>query len=302
MDNYSQKSFTLIELLVVIAIVGILAGIIIVSIAGTTDSARIAKAKVFANSMRDSMGNNIVSEWKFDGSGVADGATATADYAKDTWGSDDGTINGNPLVRSGSSCVYGSCLSFDGTDDYIENNFSISGIMTISLWFKTASTTRGMLISKLSQVSTNMGFYIDINNTAGIIRYVSYDNSGTSRSVASPKPLADNTWHHLVIVYDGTNNTMYIDGTKQVSGVAIVPGQSVLSFRIGSSWNTGTYMYNGMLDDIRFYNSALSSMQINSIYTAGLKELFASKQITEDDYSQRLAKVNNFCLTDKKYE
>ena len=73
MNNNSKKGFTLIELLVVIAIVGILAGIIIVSMTSATDSAIMAKAKVFSNSMRDSMSSSIVSEWKFDGTGVADG-------------------------------------------------------------------------------------------------------------------------------------------------------------------------------------------------------------------------------------
>ena len=61
--NMNKKGFTLIELLIVIAIVVVLAGIVVVSLSGNTDSAKDAAAKanvrstatlyseVFANSL-----------------------------------------------------------------------------------------------------------------------------------------------------------------------------------------------------------------------------------------------------------
>jgi type II secretion system protein G len=51
MNSYSQKGFTLIELLVVIAIVGILAGIIIVSMSGATGNANDARRKSDINNI-----------------------------------------------------------------------------------------------------------------------------------------------------------------------------------------------------------------------------------------------------------
>ncbi|MFA5080863.1 MAG: prepilin-type N-terminal cleavage/methylation domain-containing protein, partial [Candidatus Paceibacterota bacterium] len=54
MKNYS-KSFTLIELLVVIAIIGILAGILIVSMSNATNSANDAKRKADLNQIVKSL-------------------------------------------------------------------------------------------------------------------------------------------------------------------------------------------------------------------------------------------------------
>ena len=71
-----EYAFTLIELLVVIAIIGILSGLIITTMSGATESARIAKLKVYSNSVRNTLGANLVSEWKFDNSN-----------ANDSWGS-----------------------------------------------------------------------------------------------------------------------------------------------------------------------------------------------------------------------
>ena len=153
-----QIGFTLIELLVVIAIIGILSGLIITTMSGATESARIAKLKVYSNSVRDTLGANLVSEWKFDGSGKLDGETASAVYVKDTWGNNTGTISGTPKVYSGSSCVSGSCLNFNGSTDFIDYgdptdnslDFGVGVSFTISAWMKRndLSTHHGIVIAK----------------------------------------------------------------------------------------------------------------------------------------------------------
>ena len=79
-----SKSFTLIEILVVIVIIGILSAFIIVSMVGVSDKARIAKSQAFANSLRNSLLINLVSEWKLnDGSGTT---------ASDSWSANTGTL------------------------------------------------------------------------------------------------------------------------------------------------------------------------------------------------------------------
>jgi prepilin-type N-terminal cleavage/methylation domain-containing protein len=63
MNKLLRQAFTLIELLVVIAIIGILSGLIVVSMSGVTQKANIAKAQVFSNSLRNSLMLIIVGEW-----------------------------------------------------------------------------------------------------------------------------------------------------------------------------------------------------------------------------------------------
>ena len=67
-----NKSFTLIELLVVIVIIGILAGVIMISTSFSIDQANITKGKVFANSLRNSLITNLVSEWNLEGPTLTD--------------------------------------------------------------------------------------------------------------------------------------------------------------------------------------------------------------------------------------
>ncbi len=141
---FRTTAFTLIELLVVIAIIGILSGLIITTMSGATESARIAKLKVYSNSVRDILGANMVSEWKLDQVNVP-----AANQTPDSWGSNAGTLNGPsgaqnlPQLQSSASCISGGCFSFDGTDDYVDCEGGTSldfgtGDFSVFTWMKNS--------------------------------------------------------------------------------------------------------------------------------------------------------------------
>ena len=82
-----HKSFTIIELLVVIAIIGLLASVVLVSMSGVREKARIANALEFSQSVDFALGAYAVGWWDFDeGSGAMAGDKS--EY------SNNGTING----------------------------------------------------------------------------------------------------------------------------------------------------------------------------------------------------------------
>ncbi|MFA5013810.1 MAG: type II secretion system protein, partial [Candidatus Paceibacterota bacterium] len=149
-----QFAFTLIELLVVIAIIGILSALIVVGMNSTTQKATIAKAQVFANSLRNSLMSDLISEWKLDAKSVSGPPYTTTD----TWGTNTGTLMDvdNACSFSGTlkcpqlatNCPSGNCFSFDGIDDYVDlgagaNTDLRNTSFTFSAFIKTSTANSG---------------------------------------------------------------------------------------------------------------------------------------------------------------
>jgi len=286
------KSFTLIELLVVIVIIGILAGVIIVSTSSSIGKANIAKVKVFENSVLNELGANMVSRWKLD---EIIGTTTTPD----AWGNNTGTLGDGvtastyPTLKEESECVTGKCMYFDGVNDYImiENQIDDKNIYekTISVWLNVSDfgTTAGNYISK--QASGHEPYRIEINNTT-IYFWYSID-SLTRYSVGTQMLISKNQWTNLLCVFN--NGTVYFYKNGELMGHNVGDGSfirsSVGTLFIGARRNDSIEsFFNGFMDDVRIYNTALSSAQIKKQYVAGLDSLLSIGNISKEEYDQRI--------------
>lgn len=78
-----------------------------------------------------------------------------------------------------------------------------------------------------------------------------------------------NEWSHVVVVWSGSAATLYVNGTL-ASSTNIGAGGYVVntteSFRVGALIG-GASPFVGFLDDVAFYNTALSATQISNHYT-----------------------------------
>jgi hypothetical protein len=210
-----------------------------------------------------------VAHWKFD---EGSGSTAYDSTNNDN----DGTLYGEMATSTSPNSgwttgKHGSALSFDGVDDYVEigDQSILEGMdtLTIEAWIKRSDTSTGeqYIINKwtssyyMAVVSNKVRIYI----TAGGIEY---------GPVTSVTTFSDGMWHHIVLHYDGSNLSLFVDGKKEnsmsVNG-SVGTGSSLV--RIGArSWSPGTTNFNGLIDDVRIYNYARSPEQIMRDYNAGL--------------------------------
>ncbi|MFA5249045.1 MAG: LamG-like jellyroll fold domain-containing protein [Candidatus Paceibacterota bacterium] len=285
-DFTRRSGFTLIELLVVIAIVGILAGMVVVNMSGATESARIAKLKVYSSSIRSSLMGNRVSEWKFD-EGLG---TSTAD----TVGVNSGTLIGGPTWKFGSDCVSGGCLSFDGTDDYVRGgndaNLNITDAITIEAWVngsRDPGWSKGWIGVVYKKLYTSPPWALRQGDTS---MYFTVSDAGGYLIDISAAPVFDDTWKHVVGTYDGTVGKIYVNGilksSASHSGTMLAASGDYVY--IGSPTK-----YKGLIDEVRVYSAALPSSAIREQYVAGLDKLLAGGQIAQEEYQQRIAELNS---------
>jgi len=189
-----------------------------------------------------------------------------------------------------SFCKFGNCLTFDGTNDYVNLNSIISTIQdqttgSISLWFNSRTQPTGgdeALFACTDSGDANSVLQIVLNNGDDKILIKSTELSANiiSWTVDARK---DNQWIHFVFTNGPNGNEMYVNGTN-VDGTYIAGSSStntwfdntlnIDSCEFGSrviSSTRGVY-FDGGLDDIRIYNRVLDISEINQIYQTGINQ------------------------------
>jgi len=291
-----SKSFTLIELLVVIVIIGILAGVIMISTSSSIDKASRAKAITFSASVQESLLSNLVSEWTFNEGDAGYNRSATNNDVKDTWGSNNATVSGPPQLKGGSDCVFGKCLSFNGSTNYVDcgnkSSLEFEKNLTISFWvYRNEETGSSQaFISKLylnDSLSPWASYTVsyDRSNNNKLEFFLGFTDNSYVQNFVSDYPLSLYTWYNIVVTYDGYAK-VYINGENKYKSDFINK-----SLKYSSSDNvflgkSKTIFFNGSIDDVRFYNAALSSTQIKQNYIAGLNSMLANGNILKEEYSQ----------------
>ena len=166
-------------------------------------------------------------------------------------------------------------VSLDGTDDFIDVgtvsdlNGSISSV-TISAWFNV-SAFGDAVISGGSSGSDR--FYMQIYNST-TIRY----GSGLGFDDFIVPTLSTGTWYHVALVHNGTSAALYLNNSQSSSGSQVVESPTAnygSSLKIGSYFSGSNY-FQGLLDEVAVFDSALSASNITSIYNSGVPSNISS--------------------------
>jgi len=166
-------------------------------------------------------------------------------------------------------------LNFNGTSDNIVidshadfNNSTFS----FCAWLKHTSAAGNWdrVLSKKSTYSATNGYEITLNNTADSTLWVS-GSSGSFATSALQFNWTDQLWHHIVVVYIGSTLRIYADGVnKTYSGSIASVVSNTQPLKLGPNVDDANTYWRGAMDDIRYYNIALSQSQVTSIYNNGL--------------------------------
>jgi Glycosyl hydrolases family 18/Concanavalin A-like lectin/glucanases superfamily/Putative Ig domain len=208
--------------------------------------------------------------WKFDGSGST---------AADSSGNGiTANLFNTPSWLTGASCVAGSCLSFNGANQYgsVALNLSDTSAVTLSFWMNWTAYANDDRLALEFTPNFNYaatGFMVDPNSSAngGGQFEVGLQGDGGYNQVLFARPTPG--WHHYAFVFNkgaaaGSEVTPYVDGvavpyTKTTNSENTNNfGSDTLFFmsRAGS-----TLFGNGVLDEFQVYKQPLSASQILSL-------------------------------------
>lgn len=202
----------------------------------------------------------------------------TAAIAFDIAGNHDASVINDPAIVSGQ---IDEGLDFDGSSDYLQvPSFDVVGTgITMMAWFnaETISTQDGRFISKANGTSASDAFWQLSTTDVGSERYLRMriKAGGTTTTLAAPSEnLQPGQWYFAAATYSAITGHMwlYLNGEPVAHdphgvGGALDNDDSV-AIAIGANGSAERY-FDGILDDVRLYDRALSPDEIQALYLEG---------------------------------
>lgn len=218
--------------------------------------------------------------WSFNGQDVS-GTTA---YDRSGAGNN-GTITNSPAVKGGR---VGQALDFfpngSDTDAYITMDDPASGILdfgsgdfSLGFWMKgrgynSQGSGVNIPVGKKNINSPNSAGYSFMYASDNILAFVVGNGTTDFSAVQSVATANDNQWHHYVGVRSGGSIALYVDGVMITTTTSVSGSTSNGdSFSVGSSpvgSDPDLRNVDGLIDEVRVYNRALSAGEIKAQYDA----------------------------------
>ncbi len=242
-----------------------------------------------------------ISYWKLDET-VA-GVPGVADAYEDVVNAPNGNNGQVPLAKTAPAPNpagrVGGAQDFDGVDNAIDVpdpmddsfDFALTDSFTIECWMKSAKVfvdgdiLPHVIVGRDDFFTSGMQWWLGMEQfggttTPGNVTFYLRDTDGKDQTLvpAVAVPINDDKWYHLVGIYDGTNDAVYL----YVNGVKVAEKLTPTGFTgdfvaaAGADLNlgwldiVGEYHYEGALDEVALYNRALTPTEIDQHYDDGL--------------------------------
>lgn len=163
-------------------------------------------------------------------------------------------------------------LSFDGTDDYIkvaqhvDFTTDLEDALTFETWIRPNKITGNMNVAGVwNNGGGGKNSFLLGQQGASLYFYVSPDGSSNQYYAGAVNSVVTNEWIHVAGTFDGDSVRIYINGEKQGTGYVgkdIYNGSDLGAFQIGKTQAFFGPVYDGLIDEVRIWNTTLSQQDI----------------------------------------
>lgn len=169
------------------------------------------------------------------------------------------------------TCGYGVFIGNQNQYVDIPHNqqLSFSERLTVSAWVYPVSRPTGDGLHTIVAKDDNYEFHLD---SQGRVYWYWATSNNNANSLRTTQSIPLNTWSHITIRYDRNLS----DNQRQriyINGVAVASNNdsralktNTLNLEIGRDFNFDSRSFNGRIDEVTIYSSALTDEQILSLY------------------------------------
>jgi hypothetical protein len=166
----------------------------------------------------------------------------------------------------------GGGMHFDGTDDYItiaDNallDLPSAGSVVVSFNCRSQGGAESVLNKGAYTTSRFNQYFMDWKWGDVTHMEIVVGDGSTSQSVATGASLTVDTDYQVIGTWDGTNLTIYVNGKYSNSAAQTVTPYDDGGPMCFGSLDASSYRFDGIIDEIRIYNRALSAFDVEQLY------------------------------------
>ena len=198
------------------------------------------------------------------------------------------------------SCALDADLNFDGTNDYVSVNTgsnSLSAPFTVEAWVNPGNASNTMTILSARSPSDE-GFDFKVKGGNTIHADIGNGSTWITTSADATYAYAVGQWVHIAYVVTNVGYSIYANGNKVGSGT--FSGSPLLfnsshALSIGSVAGSSEF-FNGNIDEVRIWNSALCQGVIQNNMNAEL-QLPQTGLVAYYKFNEGMVGPNNFTVT-----
>ena len=211
-----------------------------------------------------------------------------------SWTDDSGS--GKTATLEGGTAAINTAnnaIVLNGSTSWTFPDVGISSVYTASVWIKPTNMSSSTwaadncILTQIFNVSTGerkvpLSLCVQgtsTSTTAGIVaRFWNpslYQNTVTN--------ISNNTWVNIIITWDGTNMTTYLNGTQAATSVlasSTTNGRTV--WRIGRRWDSANYI-TGEVAEVSLYATPMTPEQVTAVYNRSLNDITPAAPATITD-------------------
>ena len=196
------------------------------------------------------------------------GGGSYPDYSKEQNDGSQSTVTNRPTWSSGS-------YDFDGVSEYIDcgndASLDVTGDYSIACWIRVPTDiTKNEVIAGRNNDGGNDGFMLRVLVAGDIAQFLHILPGKGFNGIYSLAAVDDGEWHCLIGIFEeGVGSEFFIDDVSQGTDATVTTAITAYTpdFRVGAQdYEIVPRHYTGEIDDVRLYNIALTSNQVNQIY------------------------------------
>jgi hypothetical protein len=187
-----------------------------------------------------------------------------------------GTVNGAQLVNDRFSHP-NSAYAFDGVTGSIvvpnDPGLNFQNSISVNFWMKVGATYAGREQYPISHGNWENRWKFSISPGSSKIRWTVKNTLGGVKDLDSETAVLQDTLYNVTGIYNGSDLELYLNG--QLDAFTSFTGainQTTSALTIGQDLpGDNNYNFNGVLDDIRIYDYALSLQEIGTLVVTAVR-------------------------------